>query len=175
LWTRQLEPVYDPETFVRSLGVLARSGILFSATVAGSGSMRLALERAAREEGIAESTRFVGWVDRATLFDLYRDHDVYVSLSRSDSTSQSLLEAMAAGLLPVVTDIAGNREWVTHRTEGLLVPVEDAHAVAAALGECSREMVAVSAMAERARARVAARARFSDMIAETQARLLALA
>src|SRR4029079_13645664 len=39
--------------------------------------------------------------------------EVYVSASRSDSTSQSLLEAMAAGALPVVSDIPGNREWVT--------------------------------------------------------------
>jgi len=43
---------------------------------------------------------------------------VYLSASRSDSTSQSLLEAMAAGALPVVSDIAGNREWVGEGERG---------------------------------------------------------
>jgi glycosyltransferase involved in cell wall biosynthesis len=174
LWTRQLEPIYDPHVFVRSLGFLARSGVEFRATLAGSGSMRAALEETAREEGIAESTRFAGWADAAALSALHREHDVYVSLSRSDSTSLSLLEAMAAGLLPIVTDIAGNREWVTHRREGLLVPPRDARAVAAALAEAARETAEAAAMAERARARVVSRARFSDMIAETEAKLLAL-
>ncbi len=174
LWTRQLEPIYDPDVFIRALAFLARSGIEFRATLAGSGSMRAALEGAAAREGIAGSTRFAGWVDAAPLAALHHEHDVYVSLSRSDSTSVSLLEAMAAGLLPIVTDIAGNREWITHRGEGLLVPAGDARAVAAALAEAAREGVEAGAMAERARARVVSRARFADMIAETESRLLSL-
>src|SRR5215467_6515815 len=43
--------------------------------------------------------------------------DLYVSASLSDSTSVSLLEAMASGAVPVVSDIEGNREWV-HDGEG---------------------------------------------------------
>jgi glycosyltransferase involved in cell wall biosynthesis len=38
--------------------------------------------------------------------------DLYLSASLSDSTSVSLLEAMASGAVPVVSDIEGNREWV---------------------------------------------------------------
>lgn len=174
LWTRQLEPVYDPACFIRALGLLARMEVPFRATVAGSGPMRRALESRARGEGLGDSVSFVGWIDGATLRPLYREHDAYVSLSRSDSTSQSLLEAMAAGLVPVVSDIAGNREWVTHRREGLLVPVGDAEAVACALAEVSRGTEA-AAMAARARAKAASRARFSDTLEETERRLQILA
>lgn len=118
---------------------------------------------------------FTGWIEGERLVALYREHDAYVSLSRSDSTSQSLLEGMAAGLVPVVSDIAGNREWVTHRREGLLVPVGDAEAVACALAEIARGTEAASVMAARARSAAASRARFDATLAETEQRLRGIA
>ena len=63
---------------------------------------------------------------------LLRESDIYVSTSHSDSTSVSLLEAMACGAFPVVTDIPGNRDWVTHEHNGLLFHPGDS----AALAEC---------------------------------------
>jgi len=174
LWTRQLETLYDPETFIRALGILSRKGVDFRATMAGAGPLRPELEALGRREGISDHLVFTGWIEGAKLLSLYREHDAYVSLSRSDSTSQSLLEGMAAGLAPVVSDIAGNREWVTHRREGLLVPVGDAEAVACALAEVARDTAAAGAMADRARAAAAARARFDDTLAETEERLRAI-
>jgi glycosyltransferase involved in cell wall biosynthesis len=52
--------------------------------------------------------------------------DIYVSTSLSDGTSVSLLEAMAAGGFPVVTDIPANREWIKDGENGFLVPVNEA-------------------------------------------------
>jgi glycosyltransferase involved in cell wall biosynthesis len=175
LWTRQLEPLYDPETFVRALGRLRAMEVPFRATLAGSGPLRAGLERLARREGIEDRVRFTGWIERERLTPLLRAHDAYVSLSRSDSTSQSLLEALAAGLVPVVTDIPGNLEWVRHRREGLLVPREDPDAVACALAEIARGGEPVDAMAARGAALALERARFSDTVRETETRLRALA
>jgi glycosyltransferase involved in cell wall biosynthesis len=194
LWTRRLAPLYDPETFVRALGLLRRRGVPFRATVAGEGPLRPALEALARDLEIGALVRFTGWVGEEELRALYREHEIYVSLSRSDSTSQSLLEAMASGLVPVVSDIEGNREWVTHRDTGLLVPPGDAEAVACAIAEIFRadagadgragrgagggaggEASAPAAMAARASELVAREARFADTVAETEARLIALA
>jgi len=90
--------------------------------------------------------------------------EVYVSASHSDSTSQSLLEAMAAGALPVVSDIEGNREWVGYgepadegdrRTlVGIagMFPPGDAGALATAI----EHALADAEWVERARARNAA-------------------
>jgi glycosyltransferase involved in cell wall biosynthesis len=175
LWTRQLERLYDPGTFIRGLGILSRKGVDFRATLAGTGPLRPKLEALALSEGISTRLVFTGWIEGEALVALYRTHDAYASLSRSDSTSQSLLEGMAAGLVPVVSDIAGNREWVTHRREGLLVPVGDAEAVASALAEVARDTAASAAMADRARAAAASRARFEDTLAETETRLRAIA
>lgn len=175
LWTRRLASLYDPLTFVRALGLLRRRGVPFRATIAGEGPLRAALESEARRLEIAGAVRFAGWVDEASLQALHREHEVYVSLSRSDSTSQSLLEAMAAELVPVVTDIEGNREWITHRDGGLLVPAGDAEAVACGIAEIARDPDAASSLAARARETAARRARFADTVAATEAALIALA
>jgi len=174
LWTRMLEPIYGPETFLRALGILKRQGVMFRASIAGDGPLRVGLVRMARQEGIESFVRFEGFVGAARLRELLREADLYVSLSRSDSTSQSLLEAMAAGVFPIVSDIAGNREWVTHRREGYLVPPGDADAVACAIAEADREPDA-SAIRARARAAVLARGRFADTVAELERRLQTLA
>jgi glycosyltransferase involved in cell wall biosynthesis len=177
LWTRSLAPIYDPGTFLRALGLLRRRGVPFRATVAGAGPLRADLERLALDLEIAAAVRFTGFIGEEALRALYREHEIYVSLSRSDSTSQSLLEAMAAGLVPVVTDIEGNREWIVHRREGLLVPPGDPLAVACAVTEIARAPRGGpgEAMARAARAAVEDRARFEDTVAETEARLAALA
>jgi glycosyltransferase involved in cell wall biosynthesis len=191
LWTRQLRALYGPETFLRALARLRDRGVPFQATVAGDGPLRSSLEAQARREGIADRVRFEGWLGEEALRALYRSHEIFVSLSRSDSTSQSLLEAMAAGLVPVVSDLEGNREWVTHRREGYLVPADDAEAVACAIGEIAASpwgragagaasgasmdpLADPAAMAARSREAVVSRARFEDTVRETEARLIAL-
>jgi len=174
LWTRQLEPVYDPEPFLRALGILKRRGFGFHATLAGDGPLRPAVLAWIREEGIAEDVTLTGFVGEERLRALYRESDVYVSTSRSDSTSQSLLEAMAGGLFPIVSDIAGNREWVTHRRHGYLVPIRDEEALACAIAEASRDPEA-DAMRARGRALVESRGTFPETIDLLEAKLRALA
>jgi glycosyltransferase involved in cell wall biosynthesis len=65
--------------------------------------------------------------------------DLYLSASLSDSTSVSLLEAMASGAVPVVTDIEGNREWVRDGEGARLFAPRDpgalTRAIEAALGD----------------------------------------
>ena len=118
----------------------------------------------------------------ATAHMLHREHEIYVSTSRSDSTSQSLLEAMAAGLYPVVSDIAGNRPWIGTRADaasrygarGILVPPGDAAALADALEAVAADPDAAGRTA-RGAALVRAEADWSTTVSETEAKLLALA
>ena len=50
---------------------------------------------------------------------------VYLSMTASDGASLSLMEAMAVGAIPVVSDIEPNCEWVEHGVNGALIPSDD--------------------------------------------------
>ncbi len=88
--------------------------------------------------GLADRFSFLGRLAPAALAAELRAAAVYVSTSRSDSTSVSLLEAMACGAFPVVTDLPANREWIADGENGLLVGREPnglAEALLRALGD----------------------------------------
>ena len=57
--------------------------------------------------------------------DLLRDADLYVSASRAEGLSNSLLEAMASGLPCVVTDVGGVRDVIEYPSQGVAVPTGD--------------------------------------------------
>lgn len=133
LSTRMHEPVYDLETLITGVApVLARRPEA-RLVVAGDGSLRAAHERLAARVLPAGRWSFVGLQTPEALAGWLARAEVYVSAARSDSTSLSLLEAMAAGALPVVSDIEGNREWVDEGEGARLFAPGDAAGLAAAL------------------------------------------
>jgi len=112
LSTRMHEPIYDLATLIDGVAAAMRARPELELVMAGDGSLRAALERRAAERLPAGRFRFVGRLDPEALAGWLGRADVYLSGSLSDSTSLSLLEAMASGAVPVVSDIEGNREWV---------------------------------------------------------------
>ncbi|MEK7823725.1 MAG: glycosyltransferase [Candidatus Eisenbacteria bacterium] len=149
LSTRMHEPVYDLETLIAGVApVMARRPHLHL-VLAGDGRRRGALERLAARLLPAGRYRFVGVLERPALAAYLARAAVYLSASRSDSTSVSLLEAMAGGALPVVSDIEGNREWVEEGEGARMFAPGDPGALAHALERALDE----PAWAERACAR----------------------
>ena len=59
--------------------------------------------------------------------------DIFVSVPSSDSTSISLLEAMACGLPVIVSDIPANHEWITDGWNGFIIPVRNPEKLAEAI------------------------------------------
>jgi glycosyltransferase involved in cell wall biosynthesis len=49
---------------------------------------------------------------------------IYISLTTSDGTALSLVEAMYLGAIPIVSDIEPNRELIQEGVSGFLVPIE---------------------------------------------------
>ncbi len=91
--------------------------------------------RYARRHGLS-GVRFIGWVPDEELARYYRCADVFCAPSLGfESFGIVLLEAMAAGVPIVASDIAGYRSVVTDGQEGCLVPPGDESALASALVE----------------------------------------
>jgi len=130
---RMHEPVYDLPALIAGVRPALERRPDARLVIAGDGSRRGALERLARDTLPAGRFEFVGRLAPATLAALLGRAEIYLSASRSDSTSVSLLEAMACGAVPVVSDIDGNREWVGEGDGARLFAAGDAGAVARAL------------------------------------------
>jgi glycosyltransferase involved in cell wall biosynthesis len=99
----------------------------------GEGPLRAVLETRARELGIADAVRFAGYVPQDDTAAWYRTADVFALSSDFDNSPNVVLEAMAAGLPVVATDVGGLRDYVTPPHNGLLTPKGDALAFAEAL------------------------------------------
>jgi hypothetical protein len=89
--------------------------------VLGEGPQRARLERFSRQIEVRHRVHFLG--HRDDVLDILPHLDVYVSGSQHEGCPNGLLEAMAAGVPPVVTDIPGHRELISHSRSGFLVPV----------------------------------------------------
>lgn len=118
LCTRSWERVYGVDLLLESfLRARVREPSLRLLLV-GSGSLEADLRRRVERADAAEWVHLAGRVAYDDLPAWYRSADLFVSPSRTDGTSVSLLEAMACGMAIVVSDIASNREWVRQGENG---------------------------------------------------------
>jgi glycosyltransferase involved in cell wall biosynthesis len=117
---RGLEPIYAPARVLAQFAALA--GDRSRLVMANDGSLRTALERQTRDLGLHGRVQFVGRLDGATQEKHYASARWYLSLPQSDSVAVSVLEAMAQGCVPLLSDLPANRELVQHGANGLIVP-----------------------------------------------------
>ena len=80
--------------------------------------------------GLADSVRFAGTVPYEKMAEFYRMAPITVSVPLSDATPMSVLEAMACGSVPVVSDLPSLREWIRDGWNGYLVSPQDSEALA---------------------------------------------
>lgn len=147
--TRNLHPVYRLETLIAAFaGLSGKTDARL--VICGDGPERGALESKAREAGVSDTITFAGRLDPDGIADELKKADIYVSTSRSDSTSVSLLEAMACGSVPVVTDLDANREWIRNGVSGLLFRTGDETGLAAAMLTIHEDPVMAASMREEA-------------------------
>jgi glycosyltransferase involved in cell wall biosynthesis len=79
------------------------------------------LKQMVSELGIANHVEFIGWVDAETNRNYYTKSKFWISLPESDATSISLLEAMAYGCVPIVSNLPSNKEWIKNGENGFIV------------------------------------------------------
>jgi glycosyltransferase involved in cell wall biosynthesis len=173
--TRMHEPVYDVPTLLRGVAPALERRPRATLVIAGDGSLRAEHERLAARLLPAGRFRFVGRLAPDALAQQLGGAGVYLSASRSDSTSLSLLEAMACGAVPVVSDIAGNREWVDDGEGARLFAPGDAAAVTRAVDRVLDEPAWADAARRRNRRTVEERGDWSANMGEIEALFEALA
>ncbi|MDH4220065.1 MAG: glycosyltransferase [Candidatus Aminicenantes bacterium] len=130
LSNRLLLPIYNVSLLIRAIPEVLKEEPNAKFIIAGDGSEREKLEKQVNSLNINSSVQFLGWVMHEEMAKLLSQTDIYVSTSLGDGTSVSLLEAMASGAFPIVTDIPANREWISDGENGFLVPVDQEKSLA---------------------------------------------
>jgi glycosyltransferase involved in cell wall biosynthesis len=126
--TRAHELLYNIDEIIDAHALVARSDARARLVVAHGGSRMEEL----RVRAAAHGTRveFAGMLDRAAFRDALADAEIFVSVPSSDATSVALLQAMAAGAFPIVSDLPSQHELITHGVNGFLAPIHDPPALA---------------------------------------------
>lgn len=121
-------------------------------SIVGHGELRAELEQQAESLGIASAVQFLGQRNDIPL--LLAQADMLVSSSLWEGFPTVVLEAMAAGVPVVATDVSGSRELVENGLTGLLVLPRLPHLLARAIMHMLDDPKATKAMAARAQQQV---------------------
>jgi glycosyltransferase involved in cell wall biosynthesis len=159
LSTRGWEPIYGVETIAQAFARVAQQRPELRLVMLGNGSQAGLLRQIFSRSGLLSEPEpgnfsqvlFPGQVGYNDLPRYYRSADLYLAATHSDGTSISLLEAMACGCPVLVSDIPGNREWVTPGENGWLFPAGDADALAQAILKAVEQRAGLPEMSRSAR------------------------
>ena len=134
----RLIPVKGHDVLLRAFACAARELRGWELVIGGSGPEGDALIALARELGIHDSVQFVS--DVSDPADFYSRTEIFVLPSRSEGYPNVLLEAMACGCAVIASNCpSGPSQLIADSTNGLLFPVNDYIALAAALKKLAHD------------------------------------
>jgi sugar transferase (PEP-CTERM/EpsH1 system associated) len=119
----------------------------------GDGPERASLEQTIAELGIGARVSLLG--HRDDVAELLGGLDIFVLPSISEGMSNTLLEALAAGVAVIASDVGGNREIIEADRSGLLFPPGDPQAAAQAIGRLAADPQTRARLARAGRQRAA--------------------
>jgi glycosyltransferase involved in cell wall biosynthesis len=156
----ELRPVKAIDILIEALAVLKRSGRSVTATIVGEGPEAPNLKAQAERLGLAEAVHFVGYRPAREAFAMGR---MLVIPSRAESLPYVVLEAAAAGVPIIATDVGGVPEIFGPQTEHLIAP-DNTAALVGAISAALADPGQAHHVAQEVRARVRAEFSLSTMV-----------
>jgi len=123
----------DQPTLIQAMRLLSQQHIQTRLSFAGVGKPRLIQnsQKVAAQSGLSSQIDFLGHV--ANMPALLAKHQIFVLSTHYEGMPLALIEAMASGCACIGTDVIGVREVIQHGVTGLLVPENNAPALAEAI------------------------------------------
>lgn len=141
---------------IEGLRMAVSRGVRARLVVAGSGPEEARLRQQVRDAGLAREVAFVGAAFGEQKARLLSEADALVLASYSEGLPFALLEAMAAGVVPLATPVGAVPDVVAEGEHGLLVEPRDARAIAEAIEKLAADKAALARMSAACRKRIAA-------------------
>lgn len=148
----RLSPEKDIATLIRAVWILVKDCPEFRLKIVGDGAERSNLEGLVNDLNLQDHVEFLG--ERSDISELLSQAGFFVSSSRTEGISLTLLEAMAVGLPVVTTRVGGNPEIVVDGKTGRLVAAESPEELALAMRDLLNEREAWPVFGELGRQRV---------------------
>jgi glycosyltransferase involved in cell wall biosynthesis len=123
--TRNFEKVYNIPHLLHAIKLVQDKIPNLHVNLFGSGSLQEELEVLAADLGIDKTVFFRGKMDQMELAQVLKNSHVYISVSLSDGSSNSLNEAIGCDVFSIVTNLPANLPWVKDGLNGFLVETND--------------------------------------------------
>lgn len=135
----------------------------FTLVLAGDGPLLEPTKALAAELGLTyDQVRFIGF--RRDIKNLYKAADLYINSSQHEALSFLIVEAMAAGLPAIITDMGGNSDIIKGEADGgLLVPYDDPETMAAGMKRFLEDSAFLTRCRENALKNIASRFEVNGM------------
>ena len=140
---------------IEGLAAARKRGVDAELVIAGGGAEEQRLRRWAREAGVESAVSFAGPSYGEHKARLLSQSDALVLASYSEGLPYALLEAMAAGVVPIVTPVGGVPDVLTEGEHGLFVEVGSSEAIADAIARLAGDRRLVARMSAACRKRIA--------------------
>jgi glycosyltransferase involved in cell wall biosynthesis len=141
VWLRSFHDIYNPCMAVEAFALLRDEfpdlELIMIGPDDGDGSLKRTRQRAL-ELRVADTIHFPGRIPKSDVPTWLAQASVFLNTANVDNSPVSVLEAMACGLPIVSTNVGGIPDLVENGTNGLLVPPQDAQAMAASTRDVLR-------------------------------------
>jgi glycosyltransferase involved in cell wall biosynthesis len=154
-WLGRMTEIKKVDVLLKSFADLRARGVKAVLALVGDGPLLSDLEALASRLGVAEHCRFVGF--SADVGRFLEAFDVVALTSANEGTPVTLIEAQAAGVPVVATDVGGTPDVVADGETGLLTPAGDSRAFTAALERLAQDPALRRELGEAGRERVRGR------------------
>ncbi|MEI7555885.1 glycosyltransferase [Candidatus Chlorohelix sp.] len=125
LYAARLVDQKQPQVFAKTVLELSKAGVIFKVLVAGNGPYYNWLEESISHNCLNETITLLGAVNSGRVKELLCAADIYFLPSKIEGISLAIFEAMSMGVVPVSSDVGGQRELVTKECGTLISPATE--------------------------------------------------
>lgn len=104
--------------------VCIQKGLDVEFNIAGEGECLGLLKRYVTDRKLENRIHILGWIPPTDMAAFWERQDIYLNISSSEGLCLAMLEAMACGCVPVVTDVSGVSDVIEDGKNGFVVSVE---------------------------------------------------